>query len=64
MHVGTNVHSTSEPVTKVLELNLKLHTVSLWWTSVFSSDPLFTSHTLQEGKCMEILQHNYSQICM
>ena len=28
--VGTNIHSTEEPVTKVSELNLKLYTAPLW----------------------------------
>ena len=52
MHVGTNMHSTSEPVTKVSELNFKQYTASLWWASVFTAEPSFTSHTLQEGKCL------------
>jgi len=54
MHVGTNMRSTPEPVTKVSELNLKLITASPWWASVFSGEPSFTSHTLQEGKCMHM----------
>ena len=51
MYVGTNMHSTQEPVTKVSELNFKQDTSSLWWASVFIIEPSFTSHTLQEGKC-------------
>jgi len=54
MHVGTNVNSTSEPVTKVLELNPKLITALRWWKSVLNKEPSFTSHTLQEGKCMHM----------
>jgi len=50
MYVGTNTHSTSEPVTKVSELNFKQYTASLWWASVFTIEPSFTSHTLQEGR--------------
>jgi len=51
MYVGTNTHSTLEPVTKVSELNIKQNTALLWWASVFTIEPSFTSHTLQEGKC-------------
>ena len=51
MYVGTNIHSTVEPVTKVSELNFKLNT-AWWWSSVFTNEPLLTSHTLQEGKCI------------
>jgi len=52
MYVGTNMHSTPEPVTKVSDLNLKLVTVYLWWSSVFTNEPSFTSHTLHERKCI------------
>ena len=45
------MRSTLEPVTKVSELNFKQYTALLWWTSVFTVEPSFTSHTLQEGKC-------------
>ena len=46
------MHSTLEPVTMVSELNLKQHTQSLWWSSLFTTEPSFTFHTLQEGKCI------------
>ena len=41
--------STFEHVTMVFELNLRWRTASQWWTSVFTIEPLFTSHTLQTG---------------
>ena len=50
MYVGTNMHITAEPVTKVSELNLKLYTAPPWWSSLFTNEPSLTSHTLQEGK--------------
>ena len=56
----------------VLALNLKWSTASQWWTRVFTIEPSFTSHTLQERRegsvhvlylrfCSVI---NYSQIDM
>ena len=59
MIAGTNIHSTAEPVTKVSELNLKLYTTLLWWSSLFTNEPSVTSHTLQEGSAYETLQHDY-----
>ena len=53
MIAGTNIHSTAEPVTKVSELNLKLYTTLLWWSSLFTNEPSVTSHTLQEGSAYE-----------
>lgn len=51
MYVGTNMHSTAEPVTKMSEWNLKLNTAPSW-SRLHTNEPSFTFHTLQEGKCI------------